>query len=227
MGAIRSRVRAVSDGLAILFDLDGVLLDTEPLYTLATQTVLEPFGKTYDWSVKRHIMGRDERVGARYLVENLELPISPDELLRNRAPILRKLFAQSPAMPGAPEFVAALAARDIPMAVGTSSERELFALKSRDHAWFSHFRAVVCGDDPGVTAKKPAPDIYLLAARALGAVPAQCLVFEDSPAGVQAALAAGMRVVAVPDPAMDHAAYAGAHCIVPSLRDVPGSLLQP
>lgn len=216
----------MSPSIHVLFDLDGVLLDTEPLYTRATQAVVEPFGKVFDWSIKQHIMGRDPGFGARLTVERLELPITAEELLATRAPILAGLFEHSPAMDGAREFVEALRERGIPMAIGTSSERALFELKTRRHAWFSAFRTVVCGDDPRVREKKPAPDIFLVAALELGAAPERCLVFEDSPAGVTAALAAGMRVVALPDPAMDLDAYAGAHHIARGWRDVPMSLLE-
>jgi pseudouridine-5'-monophosphatase len=72
----------------------------------------------------------------------------------------------------------------------------------------------VCGDDPRVARAKPAPDIFLAAAQDLGAPPADCLVFEDSPFGVEAARAAGMQVIALPDPAMDRARYAPADAIV-------------
>ena len=88
-------------------------------------------------------------------------------------------------------------------------------VKTRQHrAWMSLFAAVVCGDDPRVKRGKPAPDIFLAAARDLGADPETCLVFEDSPFGVRAALAAGMQVVAMPDPNMDRARYADAHLVV-------------
>jgi pseudouridine-5'-monophosphatase len=198
----------------VLFDLDGVLLDTEPLYTEATQAVVGRFGKTYDWSLKRHTMGRDARLSARFLLDRLEIPLTPEEFLRERAPILEGLLATSPAMRGAERFVAELAALGVPIAVATSSDRHLFEVKTRPHAWFSSFSAVVCGNDARITAKKPAPDIFLAAAADLGASPECCVVLEDSPAGVEAALAAGMRVVAMPDPAMEHALYAGAHRIV-------------
>jgi pseudouridine-5'-monophosphatase len=115
---------------------------------------------------------------------------------------------------GAERLVRELVARAIPIAVATSSDRHLFELKTKPHGWFDCFGVVVCGDDPRVTAKKPAPDIFLAAASDLGAEPAQCVVVEDSPAGVEAALAAGMRVVAMPDPAMDLALYRDAHHVI-------------
>jgi pseudouridine-5'-monophosphatase len=134
-------------------------------------------------------------------------------------------MASTDAMPGAERFVRAVRERGLPMAVATSSERNLYDLKVRPHGWFSLFDAVVCGDDPRVGARKPAPDIFLVAARDLGASPEGCVVFEDSVAGVEAALAAGMRVVALPDPAMDRAGYAVSHHIIGSWNEATLDLL--
>jgi pseudouridine-5'-monophosphatase len=200
--------------ISVLFDLDGVLLDTEPLYTEATQAIVGRYGKTYDWSLKRHTMGRDARLTAHFILERLGVPLSADEFLSARAPILEALLASSPVMRGAERFVRGLRADGVPIAVATSSERRLFDLKTRPHAFFDAFGAVVCGDDPRVTAKKPAPDIFLAAARDLGAEPSRCIVIEDSPAGVAAALAAGMRVIAMPDPAMSTDHFRDAHRVV-------------
>lgn len=201
---------------AVLFDLDGVLLDTEPLYTQATDAVVGRFGKRYGWDLKRHTMGRDAKVSARFILEKLGIPLSPDEFLRERAPILDALLAESPVFPGAEALVVELSAKGIPIAVATSSDRRLFELKTRPHAFFSRFPVIVCGDDPRVSAKKPAPDIFLAAASDLGVTPAECVVLEDSPAGVEAALAARMRVVALPDPEMDRNLFERAHRVLPN-----------
>ena len=185
----------------VLFDLDGVLLDTEGLYTEATQAIVGRFGKTFTWDIKRDAMGRDADLSARIVLERLGVPLTSQEFLAERGPILESLVARCQAMEGAEAFVRTLVAQGVPVAVATSSDRRLYELKVRPHAWFDLFSAVVCGDDPRVGAKKPAPDIFLVAARDLGAEPPLCLVFEDSLAGVEAALRAGMRVVALPDAA--------------------------
>jgi pseudouridine-5'-monophosphatase len=209
---------------AVLFDLDGVLLDTEPIYTVATQAVLDAYGKRFEWSLKRDMIGRSDIEGAELLVARLGLPISAREYLALYEPELDRLFARVPAMPGAEALVAALASRSVKMAVGTSSRKHLFCLKSRPHAWFSRFAEVVCGDDPEVTAFKPAPDIFLTAAARLGVLPHECVVIEDSPAGVIAARRAGMRVIALPDPELDPSALGGADLIVKSHDDVQRAL---
>ena len=199
----------------VIFDLDGVLLDTEPLYTRATAAVAERFGRTYDWSVKGECIGRGTLEAARIIVDALRLPLSPADLVRERELILVELLATAQAMPGAETFTRALARRGVPMAIATSTETRLFATKAAAHReWLSIFDAVVCGDDARVARSKPAPDIFLAAAHDLRAEPADCVVFEDSPFGVQAALAAGMQVIALPDPAMDRARYSSADAVL-------------
>jgi pseudouridine-5'-monophosphatase len=204
-----------------IFDLDGVLLDTEPLYTDATARVAARFGKIYDWSIKRDCIGRGTLDAARIIVDALALPLSPEALVDERDRLLVELFARAPAIAGAEAFTRALAARGVPLAIATSTEAPLFAIKAAPHRdWLAIFRAAVCGDDPRVARAKPAPDIFLAAARDLGAPPESCVVFEDSPFGVEAALAAGMQVVALPDPAMDGARYARADAVVAGFAEL-------
>jgi pseudouridine-5'-monophosphatase len=205
----------------VIFDMDGVLLDTEDLYTHATQQIVGRYGKIYDWSVKGNMIGRPAIDSARYLVQALSLPISPEAYLEERAVMFEELMPTAEAMPGARALTAALEAEGIPMAVATSSTRAMFELKTTRHReWFGRFGAVVLGDDPRVRRGKPAPDIFLVAADAIGAAPSDCVVVEDAPAGVAAARAAGMRVVAVPDPGMDRLRFADADLVVASLVDL-------
>ena len=134
---------------------------------------------------------------------------------------LDELFALSREKPGAEAFTRDLAERGVPTAVATSSEHHLFDRKTIDHAeWFSLFGAVVVGDDPRVRKGKPAPDIFLVAAEELGCPPEDCVVFEDAPVGVAAALAAGMQVVALPDEAMDREAYAEADLVIGAYAEI-------
>jgi pseudouridine-5'-monophosphatase len=192
----------------LLFDLDGVLLDTEPFYTEVTSEIVAEYGKTFDWSIKQHMIGRPAIEAARYLVETLKLPITPEDYLERRVPMLEERFLRSTAMPGAEAFVRRAAVAGLPMGIATSSERRQFEMKSTLHRdWFALFACVVTGDDPRVAKGKPAPDIYLRAAADLDVSPVDCVVFEDAPAGVAAARAAGMQVVALPDTAVDAGRY--------------------
>jgi pseudouridine 5'-phosphatase len=210
----------------VVFDMDGVLLDTERLYTQATQLIVGRFGKTFDWSVKQHMIGRPAIDSARHLVATLALPITPEDYLAERAVLFEELMPTAEPMPGAREFTAALAARGVPMAVATSSTRAMYELKTLHHReWFRVFSAVVLGDDPRVGRGKPAPDIFLVAAACLGAPPAACIVIEDAPAGVIAARAAGMRVIVVPDPGVSRSLFTGADVIIDSLAAIDPSVL--
>jgi pseudouridine-5'-monophosphatase len=199
--------------------LDGVLLDTEPFYTEVTSEIVAEYGKTFDWSIKQHMIGRPAIEAARYLVETLKLPITPEDYLERRVPMLEERFLRSSAKPGAERFVRKAAAAGLPLGIATSSERRQFEMKSTLHRdWFALFACVVTGDDPRVARGKPAPDIYLRAAADLDVSPVDCVVFEDAPAGVAAARAAGMQVVALPDPAMDRSRYDDADLVVDSFE---------
>jgi pseudouridine-5'-monophosphatase len=209
-------------GPHVIFDLDGTLLDSEDLYTEAANRVLQRFGKRMTWELKQRVMGGDSITGARTVVQALDVPLVPEVYLAERERIFLELVPTIGEIAGAGAFVEALHARGIAMALATSSHRALCQAKLAGHAFARRLRAVVCGDDARLLRPKPAPDIFLLAAQELGAEPARCLAFEDSLHGVNAALAAGMRVIAVLNPryAHDRAAFAGAERIVADFREL-------
>jgi HAD superfamily hydrolase (TIGR01509 family) len=205
---------------AVLFDLDGVLLDTEPLYTEATQASIAEFGHVYDWSLKRHMIGKGALESSAFLIQRLGLPLTPEALVARQDALLDRLFERSPAMPGAEDLVRELIAKNVSLAVATSSRAALYRRKIAAHAWFSHFRLAVTGDDPEVLRLKPAPDIFLVASARLGVPPEECVVIEDSPAGVEAALRAQMRVIGLPAAELGAHALAGAHVMAKDYADV-------
>jgi len=209
----------------VLYDMDGLLLDTEPFYTEVTQAIVGRYGHTFEWSLKSRMIGKKAADSASILVDTLQLPITAEDYLRERDSMLAALFPQAQAMPGARRLTGHLAGHGIPQAVASSSHRRDFELKITQHReWFACFQCVVLGDDPAVQRGKPAPDIFLAAAARMGAVPSQCLVLEDAPSGVEAALAAGMPVVAVPNPAMNLDSYQDANQILPSLESFDPAL---
>ena len=204
----------------LIYDMDGLLLDTEGIYTEVTQQIVGEYGKVFDWSVKEKIIGRRSIQAAEIIVESLDLPISPQDYLDSRKDVLLEKFKDTEALPGAKEMTTHFFKLGIPQAIATSSSSPMFEAKFEKHKkWFSQFTQIVRGDDPELKEGKPAPDIFLLAAKRLGVDPAECLVFEDAPTGTEAALAAGMSVVVVPDPNMDHCHYKNASQIISSLKD--------
>jgi pseudouridine 5'-phosphatase len=201
--------------------MDGVLLDTEPIYTEVTKAIAAEHGKVFDWTVKADLIGRPAFDSAEFLIEKLALPITPEEYLAKRTPILEKLLARTEAVTGAEAFTRELHRSKIPIAVATSTDAALFEIKTARHReWFSIFQTVVCGDHPRVLRGKPAPDIFLVTAELMGIAPGSCVVIEDSPNGLAAALAAGMRAIGFPDPHMDRARYASADFVVGSFAEL-------
>jgi len=204
----------------LIYDMDGLLLDTEGIYTEVTQQIVGEYGKVFDWSVKEKIIGRRAVQAAEIIVESLDLPITPQDYLDSRKNVLLEKFKDTAALPGAKEMTTHFFKLGIPQALATSSSSPMFEAKFEKHKkWFSQFTQIVRGDDPELKEGKPAPDIFLLAANRVGVDPAECLVFEDAPTGTEAALAAGMSVVVVPDPNMDHCHYKNASQIISSLKD--------
>jgi beta-phosphoglucomutase-like phosphatase (HAD superfamily) len=185
---------------AVIFDLDGTLLDTEPLYTVAAQRVLDEFEAVFSPDLKRRTMGGDATESARIVIEEFSLPLSPQEFLDRRRVHLLELFADVNEIERAGDFVTAIRRQDIPIGLATSSHKPLCDMKLRGRDWAGAFDAIICGDDQRVTKAKPQPDIYLLCAQELGVDPTTCIAFEDSPNGVLAARRAGMAVCALANP---------------------------
>jgi pseudouridine-5'-monophosphatase len=209
---------------AILYDMDGLLLDTENFYTDVTQKIVSRYGKNFDWSIKAQMLGRPALESAETLIRALELPIKPEQYLAERKVLLNQRFPEAEAMSGAIKLTLRMKASGVPQAVATSSTKEAYSLKTTKHQqWFGEFDAIITGDHPDIQKGKPAPDIFLVAARALGVNPSECLVFEDAPAGVRAARAAGMSVVVVPDPQMDQTLVKDADLHLKSLLEFNSS----
>ena len=208
----------------LIYDFDGLLLNTEPIYCKVNQIIASRYGKTFTTEIHRQIMGRQAMDCARVLVRVLDLPLTPEEHLAARNELIYDLLPEAQPMPGAMAMTKRFYEMGIPQAIATSSAAITFNMKTKHYQdWLALFQAIVLGDDPAVKQSKPAPDSFLVAAQKLGADPGTCLVFEDSPAGVEAAKAAGMSVVAVPAERMDRQLYHMADEIIGSLPEFEAS----
>jgi pseudouridine-5'-monophosphatase len=188
------------DPAAIIFDLDGTLLDTEPLYTQAAQKVLDPYGHTYTMELKRRVMGGDSMLSAQITIDEFDLPMQAKSFLAEREQYLAELFPNAAEIPGAGDFLRLLHETGINAGLATSSHQHLCDLKINHRIWRDTLKVVVCGDDVALARSKPEPDIFLLCAQRMGVDPSKTIAFEDSRNGILAAKAAGMTVIAVESP---------------------------
>lgn len=184
---------------ACLFDLDGLLLDTEPLHGRAWREAAAAFALSLTEQDLLHLRGRRRLDCVAQVREWIALRTgapapTAEALLALHQPLARRLMPTAQPVEGAPALVARCQERGVPMAMVTSSTVEAVALKEAPHPWLAPIRVRVHGDDPALAAGKPAPDPYLLAAERLGVAAADCWAFEDSLAGAHSALEAGCLV---------------------------------
>ena len=179
---------------AFLFDLDGVLIDSEPLHGQAWKETAALFDLNLTYYQLKQLKGKRRIDCANELVKLLPQEVKTEELLRLHKPISRKLILKAQAMPGGESLVKSCHKKNIPMALVTSSSIESFQIKTAPHKWMNLFSAKVLGDDKLLAKGKPAPDPYLLAAEKFNIAPHECWAVEDSIAGVSSALEAGCFV---------------------------------
>jgi HAD superfamily hydrolase (TIGR01509 family) len=211
---------------AVVFDLDGVLLQSEEVWDSVRERYVRERGGRYDEEVQRAMMGMSAPEWSRYLHE--EAGVSGDPETINREVVARMLEAYRrdlPLLPGAVEAVRRAAAV-FPLSLASSSNREVFETVLELAGIAGCFRATVSSEE--VAHGKPAPDVYLEAARRLGVEPARCAAVEDSHAGIRSAKAAGMRVVAIPNASYppDEEALELADAVVPTLDELTVDVLR-
>ena len=211
---------------AVVFDLDGVLLQSEEVWDAVRERYVRERGGRYDEQVQRAMMGMSAPEWSAYLHEEAEVPDEPAAI--NRDVVERMLEAyrrELPLLPGAVEAVRRAAAT-FPLALASSSNRAIFEEVLQLAGIAECFRATVSSEE--VARGKPAPDVYLEAARRLEVPPERCAAVEDSHAGIRSARAAGLRVVAIPNASYppDEEALRLADAVIGSLDELTADVLR-
>lgn len=181
---------------AIIFDMDGLMIDSESLYFQAEREIARAFGRNIQDEILWKMMGRNPIEGMEILVRELELPISPQEAVRLRTDLMRqKMKTDLKAMPGLREMIDAFTGR-LKLAISTGAQEEFLDIAVDTLGIRDRFDVLQASND--IAKGKPDPEIFLKTCDRLGLDPAECIVLEDSENGVQAARRAGCFVIAVP-----------------------------
>ena len=210
---------------AIVFDMDGLMVDSEPLSRQAWDEYLRPYNQHISDDLQSRIIGLRGDQSSALIREEFSLSKSSEVILAERKLIYQRLRAQGvPVMPGLMELHAIIAERNIPWAVATSSPRDHAEEILEQLGLMDAVCAIAAGNE--VTHGKPAPDIYKLAAERMGVPPEKCLALEDSGPGSRAAVSAGMLTVAIPHGETRSSDFSHAHHVYTSLFDVAANIDQ-
>jgi len=212
---------------AVLFDMDGLIVDTEPIHFMAFRGMMREYGYEIDDGLMPGFVGFPEADNIRDLKRIYGLDAPAAEMAARRYALFMKLIRVEPfsVFPGFWELSEEVSRRGLKQAVVSSSTAEqievilgrLFETRPELGSPETCFDAIAAGDD--IVHNKPAPDIYLYAAERLQVAPQECLVFEDTPPGVQAAATSGMTVIAVPNQYSRTLEFPGARAVVSGLVD--------
>jgi HAD superfamily hydrolase (TIGR01509 family) len=212
---------------AVVFDLDGVLIDSEHVWDEVRQQLAEERGGRWNDKASRDMMGMSSPEWSRYMRDQVGVSEEPEEI---SAEVVRRLETryrtELPLIAGAEQAVERLAQR-WPLALASSSNRELIDLVLESSGLGRFFQASVSSEE--VARGKPAPDVFVEAARRLGADPGRCAAVEDSENGIRAAKAAGMHTIAIPNPHYppDDDALAAADVILATVEDLNAAVVDP
>jgi HAD superfamily hydrolase (TIGR01509 family) len=183
---------------AVIFDLDGVLADSEPWWNEIDKKLLAEYGVTYRGEYHRNVLGVSYQLAVEFYKKAFGLSVSTEEMMRRRAEVAIEFFANRVGLfPSAKKVLEELRQMNLRLAVATSSMSASARPFLDRHQLTALFDIIVTGDE--IERGKPYPDIYLCAAEKLGVAADACLVIEDALSGIAAAKAANMRVAAVPD----------------------------
>jgi HAD superfamily hydrolase (TIGR01509 family) len=205
---------------AVIFDLDGVLLASEEVWDEVRERYVKERGGRYDAEAQRAMMGMSSTEWSRYIHDELGVPLPPEQINEDVVRLMEERYRERPPLvSGAQEAVRRMATR-FRLGLASSSNRQLIEVVLELAGLADLFGAVVSSEE--VERGKPAPDVYLEAARRLEVEPTRCAAIEDSHSGIRAARAAGMRVVAIPNPTYppDEAALADADVVLDSIEQL-------
>lgn len=203
----------------LIFDMDGVLIDSEPMHLLAYQEFLKEFGVLFSEADNRPFLGRKDVELAEHLISQHGLPLDALQLVEKKEKILTRLFSSRlEPMPGVVQILQRAQLLALPCAVASSATLPTIKKVTDSLGIARYFQTLTSGDE--VPHGKPAPDVYLLAAERIGVLPINCLVVEDSFNGILAAKAAGMKCIAIPCPTTRHQDHSKADKILGTLESL-------
>ncbi|MFU8826363.1 MAG: HAD family hydrolase [Brevefilum sp.] len=201
---------------AVIFDLDGLMIESEQFNFDVITRVLEKHGKQVNQAWFEPTIGMDNLETAEFLINETGLHLTPEEFIEEKHDLMLRVLPEvTKPNPGLMDVLQDLIDAELKMGVASNSFRVYVRTALETLGVYESFGCVVSADD--VEHTKPAPDIYLLAAERLGVQPEKCLALEDSPLGMQAALKAGMACVAIPNPHLKGEDFGGATFVFSSL----------
>jgi beta-phosphoglucomutase family hydrolase len=209
----------LQDIRALIFDMDGVIVDSEPLHLVAYQEFFSKFNIHYTEEHNREFLGCKDVAMAQILIDRLSLPETPESMVKAKESILMRLLKEEAvARPGLTYILDAAKNAGLPLAIASSATLPTINLVVDRLNIRSYFQTLTSGDE--VANGKPAPDVFLLAAKRLGVEPQRCLVIEDTYNGIRAAKAAGMMCIAIPCEQTKHQDHSQADLQMCSLEEI-------
>ncbi len=204
---------------AVIFDMDGVMIDSEPLWEKTERILLARRGIDYSPDYRDKIVGLNQRDSGRLLVGTFDLEETVEDIINERISILTSIYEEElELIPALVPLLERLAGEGYRLAVASSSPLRVVNFVLDMFSLHEHFLTVVSGDSVGNG--KPHPDIYLHTAEMLGVEPAECVAIEDSINGLRSAKGAGMYCIAIPDKRLTPDQFKSADVILDSLREL-------